>query len=147
MGNLGHDGVQLFLGRHVGLVLTLVLVFLTACKVCALLQGAYTHHEKFIQIGAINGKEFHLLCQRDILILAQHQHTAVKSSQLSSRLMKIVSSFIVVYSLFPDMRLSPQRFSSHKQAHPTHPPLLPSGRAQQQPLPLRQSARTAPGIQ
>ena len=78
MGNLGHDGVQLFLGRHVGLVLTLVLVFLTACKVGALLQGAYTHHEKFIQIGAIDGKEFHLLCQRDILILAQHQHTAVK---------------------------------------------------------------------
>ena len=78
MGNLGHDGVQLFLGRHVGLVLTLVLVLLTACKVCALLQGAYTHHEKFIQIGAIDGKEFHLLCQRDILILAQHQHTAVK---------------------------------------------------------------------
>ena len=70
MGNLGHDGVQLFLGRHIGLVLTLVLIFLTACKVGALLQRAHTHHEKFIQIGAINGKEFHLLCQRDILILA-----------------------------------------------------------------------------
>ena len=78
MGNLGHDGVQLFLGRHIGLVLTLVLIFLTACKVGAFLQGAHTHHEKFIQIGAINGEEFHLLCQRDILILAQHQHTAVK---------------------------------------------------------------------
>ena len=78
MGNLGHDGVQLFLGRHVGLVLTLVFVLLTACKVGALLQRAHTHHEKFIQIGAINGKEFHLLCQRDILVLAQHQHTAVK---------------------------------------------------------------------
>ena len=78
MGSLGHDGVQLFLGRHVGLVLTLVFVLLTACKVGALLQRAHTHHEKFIQIGAINGKEFHLLRQRDILVLAQHQHTAVK---------------------------------------------------------------------
>ncbi len=147
MGYFGHDGVQLFLGRHVGLVLTLVLVFLTACKVGALLQRTHAHHEKFIQIRAINGKEFHLLRQRDILILAQHQHTAVKVQPAE---FTVDEDRILFHSsllpFFPDLRLSPQCFSSHKQVHPTLPPPLLSGRARRRPLSPQQSARTAPCI-
>ena len=72
---LGHDGVQLLLRGHVGLVFRL---FLLALQVGPLLQRAHPDHEKLVQVGAIDGQKLELLCQRDVLVLAQHQHTLVE---------------------------------------------------------------------
>ena len=76
LGRLGHDGGKLLLRRHVGLILPLLL--LAAHEVCPLLERADAHHEELVQIGAIDGQELELLGQRDIFILAQHQHAAVE---------------------------------------------------------------------
>ena len=75
LGRLGHDGVQLLFGGHVGLVFRL---FLFALEVGPLLQGAHPHHEKLVQVGAVNGQKFELLGQGDILVLAQHQDPLVE---------------------------------------------------------------------
>ena len=75
LGRLGHDGVQLLLGGHVGLVLGL---FLFALEVGALLQGAHPHHKEFVQVGPVDGQELQLFRQRDVFVLAQHQDPLVK---------------------------------------------------------------------
>ena len=76
LGRLGHDGVQLLLGGHVGLVLALFLF--AAHQVRALLQGADTHHEKFVQIGTVDCKELDLFAQRNVFIFSQHEYTPVE---------------------------------------------------------------------
>ena len=74
----GHNGGQLLGGGHVGLVFPLFLFGLALLKVCALLQGAYAHHEKLVQIGAVNCQKLDPLAQRDVLVLAQRQNAAVE---------------------------------------------------------------------
>ena len=76
MGRFGHDGVQLFFRRHVRLVLALVLF--AVHQVGPLLQRADTHHEELIQIGAVDRQKLDLLPQRNIFVLAQHEHAAVE---------------------------------------------------------------------
>ena len=74
----GHNGGKLLGGGHVGLVFPLFLFGLALLKVCALLQGAHAHHEKLVQIGAVNCQKFDPLAQRDVLVLAQRQNAAVE---------------------------------------------------------------------
>ena len=74
----GHNGGKLLGGGHVGLVFPLFLFGLALLKVCALLQGAHAHHEKLVQIGAVNCQKFDSLAQRDVLVLAQRQNAAVE---------------------------------------------------------------------
>ena len=78
MSRLGHDGGQLLLGGHVGLVLPLVPLLFGAHQAGPLLERTHAHHEELVEIGAIDRKELELLRQRDILILAQHEHPAVE---------------------------------------------------------------------
>ena len=47
-------------------------------EVGALLERADAHHEELVQIGAVDGQKLELFGQRDIFILAQHQHAAVE---------------------------------------------------------------------
>ena len=74
----GHNGGQLLGGGHVGLVFPLFLFGLALLKVCALLQGAHAHHEKLVQIGAVNCQKLDPLAQRDVFVLAQRQNAAVE---------------------------------------------------------------------
>ena len=74
----GHNGGKLLGGGHVGLVFPLFLFGLALLKVCALLQGAHAHHEKLVQIGAVNCQKLDPFAQRDILVLAQRQNAAVE---------------------------------------------------------------------
>ena len=74
----GHNGGQLLGGGHVGLVFPLFLFGLALLKVCALLQRAHAHHEKLVQIGAVNCQKLDPLAQRDVLVLAQCQNAAVE---------------------------------------------------------------------
>ena len=74
----GHNGGQLLGGGHVGLVFPLFLFGLALLKVCAFLQGAHAHHEKLVQIGAVNCQKLDPFAQRDILVLAQRQNAAVE---------------------------------------------------------------------
>ena len=74
----GHNSGQLLGGGHVGLVFPLFLFGLALLKVCALLQGAHAHHEKLVQIGAVNCQKLDPFAQRDILVLAQRQNAAVE---------------------------------------------------------------------
>lgn len=74
----GHNGGKLLGGGHVGLVFPLFLFGLALLKVCTLLQGAHAHHEKLVQIGAVNCQKFDPLAQRDVLVLAQRQNAAVE---------------------------------------------------------------------
>ena len=74
----GHNGGQLLGGGHVGLVFPLFLFGLALLKVCALLQGAHAHHEKLVQIGAVNCQKLDPFAQRDVLVLAQRQNAAVE---------------------------------------------------------------------
>ena len=75
---LGHNGSQLFGSGHVGLVFPLFLFGLALFQIGTFLQRAHPHHEELVQIGAVDGKEFEPLAQRDIFILAQCQNTAVE---------------------------------------------------------------------
>ena len=74
----GHNGGQLLGGGHVGLVFPLFLFGLALLKVCALLQGSHAHHEKLVQIGAVNCQKLDPFAQRDILVLAQRQNAAIE---------------------------------------------------------------------
>ena len=76
LSGLGHDGGKLLFRRHVRLVFPLFL--LAAHEVGALLERADAHHEELVQIGAVDGQKLELFGQRDIFILAQHQHAAVE---------------------------------------------------------------------
>ena len=74
----GHNGGQLLSGGHVGLVFPLFLFGLALLKVCALLQRAHAHHEKLVQIGAVNCQKLDPFAQRDVLVLAQRQNAAIE---------------------------------------------------------------------
>ena len=74
----GHNGGQLLGSGHVGFVFPLFLFGLALLKVCALLQRTHAHHEKLVQIGAVNCQKLDPLAQRDVLVLAQRQNAAVE---------------------------------------------------------------------
>ena len=74
----GHNSSQLLGGGHVGLVFPLFLFGLALLKVCTLLQRAHAHHEKLVQIGAVNCQKLDPLAQRDVFVLAQRQNAAVE---------------------------------------------------------------------
>ena len=74
----GHNGSQLLGGGHVGLVFPLFLFGLALLKVCTLLQRAHAHHEKLVQIGAVNSQKLDAFAQRDVFVLAQRQNAAVE---------------------------------------------------------------------
>ena len=76
LGRFGHNGRQLLLGGHIRLVFPLFLF--ASHQVGPLLQRADAHHEKLIQVGAVNGQKLYLLGQRDIFVLAKDQDPAVK---------------------------------------------------------------------
>ena len=73
VGGLGHDGRQLLGGGEFGLVVG-DLVF----QQRAVIERTHPHHEKLVQIAAVDGSELHPLRQRNRFFLAQGQHAPVK---------------------------------------------------------------------
>ena len=74
----GHDGSQLFRRGHVGLVFPLDLFALFLFQIGALLQRTHAHHEKFVQIRAIDRKKLDPFCKRNIFIFAQCKNALIK---------------------------------------------------------------------
>ena len=114
MRHLGHDGGQLLFGGHVRLVLALVPLLFGAHQAGPLLQRTHAHHEELVEVGAVNGQELDLLGQRDIFILAQHEHPAV---EIQPAQFAVDENGILFHNYSPFLGL----FSSHRPVRPRNP--------------------------
>ena len=83
-GQLCHDGIDLFRGGHITLVVHGL--FFEFCQVG---QAAHTHHEKLVQVGLEDRHELEALKQRDGLVEGLVKHAVVKAQPAKLSVLRV----------------------------------------------------------
>ena len=73
-GHFGHDGIDLFGGGHIALIVDRLFF-----ELCQIGQAAHTHHEKLVEVRLEDRDELKALEQRHGLIKSLVEHTVVKA--------------------------------------------------------------------